>query len=249
MSDLLVTQEMYRFLAEGHSATLPVFRWRWTSELSEEYSATLIHKFAERRCCFREIWVTAPRMLSFSSHAHKSRPAAHFYLAFVRKHVSKSRHGCSYNKAAEVLLFTGYIFVLYWCYCEGNVLLCRRVPALRCHANKSNNPGQKGRGEKRRKRRTVEEVSITDALQFLPEPNLGRIQMRKPLLFSTAFCFRYLCMEIKTTSLQNNARLLSLAGYKSPSTSTRFSFPVAPCHVQMISCGNLISFVLRLVRK
>lgn len=158
MSDLLVTQEMYRFLAEGHSATLPVFCWRRTSELSEECSAILIHKFVQRCCRFREIWVTAPWTLSFSSRAHKSHPAAHFYLAFVRKHVSKSRHGCSFYKAAEVLLFTGYIFVLYCCYCEGNVLLCRRVPALRCRANKSNDPGQKGRGEKRRKRRTVGEV-------------------------------------------------------------------------------------------
>lgn len=51
-------------------------------------------------------------------------------LAFVRKHVSKSPHGCSFNKTAKVLHFTGYMFVLYRCCCEGNVLLYCRVPAL-----------------------------------------------------------------------------------------------------------------------
>jgi len=43
--------------------------------------------------------------------------------------------------------------VLYRCCCEGNVLLYRRVPALRFCANKSNDLGQKGKRSKQEEKK------------------------------------------------------------------------------------------------
>lgn len=152
---------MYWFLAEGRRATLPVFLWRWTSELSKGNSGSRIHECEVQnaaaiiRCDLQPLEC----FLSVAAHINFT----HRPLLPLAKHVSKSPHGCSFNKTAKVLHFTGYIFVLYRCCCEGNVLLYRCVPALRFSANKSSDLGQKGRGVNRRKR----ESRIAQTLRFL----------------------------------------------------------------------------------
>lgn len=134
--------------------TLPVSGWRWTSELFKGNSGALIHESEVPNALLPFQGVVRFELQplecfpSVAVHINSTRCTLFLPLAFVRKHVSKSRHGCSCNKTAKVLHFTGCIFVLYRCCCEGNVLLYRCVPALRFCANKSNDLGQKGKRNK-----------------------------------------------------------------------------------------------------
>lgn len=136
----------------------------------------------------------------------------------MRKHASKSPHACSFNKAAKLLLF-------YWLhFCALSLLLwgkCFIVPP------RANTSSQKGKEEETGGRGGTE---LSLSLSF----------------FGINRCYSWprLDMKIKTCSLQNNTA--TAEPWSSHTHIYMFPFSSAPCHVQMILCSNLISFVLRL---
>jgi len=107
--------------------TGPVPGWRWTSELFKGNSGALIHEseVPNALLAFQGVvrFELQPLECFPSVAVHINSPGCTLFLplAFVRKHVSKSRHGCSCNKTAKVLHFTGCIFgalsLLLWGKC------------------------------------------------------------------------------------------------------------------------------------